>query len=252
MTIGNPDIADIMVRAGFEFVVVDLEHSYIGTRGMGELIRIIELGGAAPLVRLSSNDPVQIKRAMDSGANGVIVPMINTPDEALAAYRAMHYPPTGTRGVGLGRAQDYGPGFQEYRRQLADSAVLVAQIEHERGVANLDAILALDEVDAFVLGPYDLSASLGVPGDFRHPKYLEAIEQVEAIARRRGKPPGLHIVEPSLDELRRVIERGYRFIAYSVDIRMLDTHCRAAVQAARSERTSEPERTTPTERGAGS
>jgi 2-dehydro-3-deoxyglucarate aldolase len=145
----------------------------------------------------------------------------------------MQYPPLGARGVGLGRAQGYGPDFHEYRRRLPDSAVLVAQIEHERGVANLESILALNEVDAFILGPYDLSASLGVPGDFQHAKYLETLEQVERVAQKTGKPSGVHIVEPSLDELKSTMARGYRFIAYSVDMRMLDVQCRQAAKAAK-------------------
>jgi 2-dehydro-3-deoxyglucarate aldolase len=234
MTIGDPDIAEIMVRAGFDFVVVDLEHSYIGTAAMGELIRVIELAGAAPIVRLSSNDPVQAKRAMDSGAHGVIVPMVNSADEARAAYRALQYPPDGTRGVGLGRAQGYGPDFHEYRRRLKESAVLVVQIEHEHGVANLESILALDEVDAFILGPYDLSASLGVPGDFQHAKYRDAIAQVERVAKKSGKAAGVHIVEPSLDELNGALDRNYRFIAYSVDIRILESQLSLAVKTARA------------------
>ena len=233
LTLGSPDIAEMMARAGFAFVVVDLEHSYIGPDRMGEMIRVIELGGASPLVRLSSNDPVQIKRAMDSGAHGIIVPMVNSAEEALSAYRALHYPPDGVRGVGLGRAQGYGAQFQEYRAQLRASALLVVQIEHERAVENLETILALDEVDAFILGPYDLSSSLGVPGDFQHEKYRAAIERVERIAARSGKAAGVHIVEPSLDELTHTLEKGYRFIAYSVDIRIIESQLSLAMRLVR-------------------
>src|SRR5690348_4944939 len=153
MTLAHPAIAEIMVNAGFEFVVVDLEHSAISIREAVELIRVIELAGAAPLVRLTSNDANQAKRVLDGGAHGIIVPMVNCAEEAQRAVDAVYYQPRGARGCGLSRAQAYGAAFDEYRGWLDDSAEVIAQIEHVDGVANLDRILSVDGVDAYMVGP---------------------------------------------------------------------------------------------------
>jgi 2-keto-3-deoxy-L-rhamnonate aldolase RhmA len=111
ITLGHPAIAEIMANAGFDWLAIDLEHSVITIREAEELIRVIDLSGVIPLVRLTSNSSDLIKRVMDAGAHGVIVPMINTPKEAEMAVRSVKYPPLGERGIGLARAQKYGPGF---------------------------------------------------------------------------------------------------------------------------------------------
>ena len=226
ITLGHPAIAEIMARAGFDWLTVDLEHSTITLDQAGQLIRVCDLCGAPPLVRLPANDPVPIKRVMDAGAHGIIVPMVNTPEEAAAAVAALRYPPDGVRGVGLARAQGYGASFEDYRAWLAQEAVVIVQIEHILAVENLEAILAVEGVDGFIVGPYDLSGSLGRPGEFEHPDMLAAMERITQVVRRGGKPGGLHVVEPDPEELQRRVDEGYRFLAYSVDIRMLDVACR--------------------------
>ncbi|MCF8072930.1 MAG: 2-dehydro-3-deoxyglucarate aldolase [Desulfarculaceae bacterium] len=233
ITLGHPAIAEIMARAGFDWLTVDLEHSTITLDQAGQLIRVCDLCGAPPLVRLSANDPVQIKRVMDAGAHGIIVPMVNSAQEAADAVAALRYPPDGTRGVGLARAQGYGVSFEDYRAWLAEEALVIAQIEHIRAVENLEAILAVDGVDGFIVGPYDLSGSLGRPGDFEHPDMLAAMERITQVVRRGGKPGGLHVVEPDPEELQRRADQGYRFLAYSVDIRMLDVACRQGLRELR-------------------
>ena len=227
ITLPHPAIAEIMVNAGFEWIVVDLEHSAITIGEAIELIRTIELSGAAPLVRLTSNDANQIKRVMDGGAHGVIVPMLNSEDEARRAVDAVYYPPRGTRGVGLSRAQAYGDGFSDYRTWLDDEAVVIAQIEHIEGVRNLEQILSVEGIDGYIIGPYDLSASLGAPGDFESSAFISAMARIEEVGRAMKKSGGVHIVEPDPDILARRLTEGFNFIAYSVDIRMLDRACRA-------------------------
>jgi len=231
ITLAHPAIAEIMAGAGFEWLTVDMEHSVITIREAEELIRVIALSGVVPLVRLSSNDPVRIKRVMDAGAHGIIVPMVNSAQEAEAAVRAMRYPPKGTRGVGLARAQGYGASFKEYVEWLAREAVVVVQVEHIDAVLNLEDILAVDGVDACIVGPYDLSGSLGVPGGFDHPSMLEAMEKILEIAKAKNKPAGIHVVEPDVSEFKTRIAQGYTFVAYSLDIRMLDKACRDGLQA---------------------
>ena len=134
ITLGSTAITEIMAKAGFDWLVIDLEHSTISIDMAGEMIRIIDLAGVTPLVRLTSNDPDQIKRCLDAGAHGIIVPMVNSSLEAKNAVSAMHYPPKGYRGVGLGRAQGYGANFSQYINWQKDSSVLIVQIEHKKAI----------------------------------------------------------------------------------------------------------------------
>ena len=234
ITLGHPAIADIMARAGFDWLAVDMEHSVITIREAEELIRVIDLCDVAPLVRLSSNDAVQIKRVMDAGAHGVIVPMVNSVVEAEHAVSAVRYPPQGKRGVGLARAQGYGTCFGEYLDWVNKESVVIVQVEHIDAVNNMEAILAVDGVDGFIVGPYDLSGSLGIPGQFDHPLMKDAMQRIETAGIASGKAPGIHVVEPDVEDLKHRIEQGYRFVAYSVDIRMLDCACSEGLKATRS------------------
>jgi 2-dehydro-3-deoxyglucarate aldolase len=229
ITLAHPAIAEIMARAGFDWLVVDLEHSVITIREAEELIRVIGLCGVTPLVRLSANDAVQIKRVMDAGAHGVIVPMVNSALEAEQAVAAVKYPPQGRRGVGLARAQGYGTRFEEYKGWLAQESIVIVQVEHIKAVENLDTILAVAGVDGFIVGPYDLSGSLGIPGQFAHPLMTQAMERIRKSGAPSGKAPGIHVVEPDLAQLQHRLQEGYRFVAYSLDIRMLDHSCRACL-----------------------
>lgn len=233
LSLPSAAIAEIVADAGFAFVTVDLEHSTLTLADAEVLIRAIERCGVAPLVRLSGQDATQAARVMDAGAHGVIVPRVNTAAEAEAMLRAIHYPPEGTRGVGLGRASRYGEAFDEYRTWLDESCVFIPQIEHEEAVANIDAILAVDGIDACLLGPYDLSASLGVPGQLEHERVQEAQKRVREAAERADVPVGLHLVEPDPSRLPALLAEGFRLLVYSVDFRMIAASCRAAVEAVR-------------------
>ena len=231
ITLAHPGIAEIMASAGFDWLAVDLEHSVITIREAEELIRIIDLKGVAPLVRLSSNNSEQIKRVMDAGAHGVIVPMVNSVEAAMAAVAAVKYPPVGTRSFALARAHGYGVAFDEYLEWQQDNSMVVVQIEHIEAVNNLEAILAVPGVDAYFVGPYDLSGSIGIPGEFEHPEFIHAMEVIRRVAKSSGKPGGMHIVEPDTPALIKCIKEGARFLAYSMDTRILDTVCREALSA---------------------
>lgn len=226
---GHPAIAEIMAKAGFDWLVIDLEHSVISIDIAGELIRTIDLCGVAPLVRLTSNDPNQIKRVMDAGAHGIVVPMVNTSDEAARAVAATRYAPAGSRGVGLARAQGYGINFQDYLRWQSDGPVVIVQIEHKDAIDQLDEILTVPGVDGFIIGPYDLSCSMGIPGQFEQVEFISAMTRIRETGQRFGCSAGLHIVEPDLQRLEQTIREGYTFIAYSVDIRMLDVGVRQGI-----------------------
>ena len=231
LTMPSLAISELMAKVGFDWLTIDLEHSSLSIEQAGEMIRIIDLAGVSPLVRLTSNDGNQIKRVMDSGAHGIIVPMVKTKGDAEQAVSSVYYPPKGIRGVGLARAQNYGIGFHEYRDWLEENAIIIVQIEHIDAVNNLKDILSVDGVDGYIIGPYDLSASLGVSGEFDHSSMIEAMNEIYRVATTLGKYGGIHIVEPDTDLLKQSVLEGFTFLAYSVDFRMLDVSARIGMKS---------------------
>lgn len=215
---GFSPMTEVMTQAGFEWLVIDLEHTAIDYAEAHQMIQTIDLAGCVPLVRVGSNDPLIIKRVLDCGAEGILVPMVNSAEEAQRAVDAAYYPPRGKRGVGLSRAQGYGVDFHAYRERSFEQTVVVVQIEHICAVENLESILSVDGVDAFIIGPFDLSGSLNQPGNFDHPDVQEALNRVKKVMRTSEKPGGYHVVHTHHDELRQCIDEGYRFIAYGDDM----------------------------------
>ena len=232
--IGHPAVAEIMASAGFDWLAVDLEHSAITLREAEDLIRIIDIKGVIPFVRLSSNNPEQIKRVMDVGAHGVIVPMVKTPNEAQRAVKAVKYPPVGERSIGLARAQGYGAKFEHYFDWQAENTYVIVQIEHIKAVENLREIFSIPGIDGYIVGPYDLSGSIGKPGIFDDPEFLSAMGEIRRVGAEMSVPGGVHIVEPDPNALQTCIDEGNTFIAYAVDTRMLDTACRGGLKSIRA------------------
>lgn len=230
ITLGHPSIAEIMARAGFDWLTVDMEHSAITMHQAQQLIQVIDLCGVAPLVRIGENNPYFIKRVMDAGAHGVIVPMVNTVEDARKAVEAVKYPPVGKRGVGLARAQGYGFNFEEYKDWAEKESVVIVQVEHFESVNNLDKILKVEGVDGFFVGPYDLSASMGKPGEFDHADVLDALKRVKDISANSSLVSGYHVVPPDPCQVKDKIKEGYRFIAYSLDTYFLGDICRKGLQ----------------------
>ncbi|MBA7542988.1 4-hydroxy-2-oxovalerate aldolase [subsurface metagenome] len=228
--IGSPVVAEIMAQAGFDWLVVDMEHSAISIGDAQSLIQIIDLAGCVPLVRLSSNDPVLIKRVMDAGSHGIIVPNVNSVDDAVAAVEAIRYPPDGKRGVGLWRAQGYGFDFERYKNWQKENSIVIVQIEHIDGVNDLEAILSTERVDGFIIGPYDLSASLGIPGEFEHADFKNAIEKVNRVSKEINTLMGTHVVMPDVAAVKEKIKEGYRFIAFGIDTVFLGQSCRNGLE----------------------
>lgn len=233
ITMGNGDVAEIMSQAGFEWLTLDLEHSSMTFDQCKDLIRIISLHGVSPLVRVGANDPLIIKRVMDAGAHGVIVPMVNGRSDAENAVQSVKYPPRGKRGVGLYRAQRYGTAFNDYVHWVARESVVIVQIEHHEGVANLGEILSVEGVDGFIVGPYDLSASLGMPGQFEKPAVKDALATIRKTAANHKVSSGFHVVPPEPDMVRQKIKEKYTFIAYSVDFLLLGEMARRGLKQIR-------------------
>lgn len=229
--IGNPTVTEIMAASGFDFLVVDLEHSVIGLSDLQILFHAIGNYDSMPLVRISSNDPVQIKRVMDAGSMGIIVPNVCTPDEARMAVKAVKYPPQGERGVGISRAQGYGANFKEYFDTINSDSVVIVQIEHKEAVRNIEGIIDVDGIDGVMIGPYDLSASYGVPGELEHQKVREARELVKKAVQNKNKAVGTHVVWPSLDKFKDSIKEEFDFIVFSSDMLVLQYNFNEAVKS---------------------
>lgn len=214
---GNTLTTEILASFGFDWLVIDMEHSAFSEDSMVNLIQVIELSGVIPLVRVGANDPLLIKRAMDAGAHGVIVPMVNSVEDAKRAVEAVYYSPRGTRGVGLGRASRYGLKFEEYKKWLKQNAIVIVQIEHVDAMKNLKDILAVNGVDASIIGPYDLSGSMGFPGELDRRDVKAFLADYLKISHQVGKPAGYHVVVPDPEAFKRIQGQGYKFLAYGTD-----------------------------------
>jgi len=234
ITIGNSAVAEILAKAGFDWLAIDMEHTAINVDQCADLIRVIDLCGVAPFVRVGANDSLLIKQAMDAGAHGVIVPMVNSKEEAERAVESVKYPPVGKRGVGLARAQGYGTTFIEYKDWAANESIVIVQIEHIDAVNNLEEIFSVEGVDAFIVGPYDLSGSLGVPGDFEDKKVEEALDKIVDISKNMNMSSGYHVVSTDYNLVKEKIKQGYSFIAYGVDFLFLGESARGGLAAIKN------------------
>jgi len=232
--IGHPAIGEIFAAAGFDWVCVDLEHGALDLHDAANIFRAVEARGSLPIARLPANDPVWIHRTLDAGAQGLIVPMVNTAAQAEAAVREAKYPPRGARGFGYSRANDHGLRFDAYRAGANDEIPLIMQIEHHEAVANLESILDVPGVDGVFIGPLDLSGSLGIPGQLGHPDMQAALARYRTVCAARGKAYGLHIVRPDDEQIRRAVTEGYTLIALGLDNVFLHDGARAALAATRS------------------
>lgn len=230
VTLAHASIPEIMAQAGFDWLVVDMEHSAITLSEAQQLIQIIELSSVVPLVRVGENNPALIKRVMDAGAYGVIVPMVNSKELARQAVSAVKYPPLGIRGVGLARAQGYGINFEGYKKWNKLSSIIIVQIEHIKAIENLEEILCVDGVDGSIIGPYDLSASIGQPGKFNHRLVKKAIKRYSYVCQKLKKPMGIHVIAPGITGLKIAVAQGYRFLARSLDTLFLADSCRDGLE----------------------
>lgn len=228
---GSPAVAEIMTGEGFDFLGVDLEHTSTGIEGFHRVAQAAKGSGCDLLARLPSCDPVLAKQVLDLGAAGIIVPSVNTPAEAAQAAAMARFPPVGTRGASLCRATGYGSDFKGYFQNHNRSVVVVVMLEHIVAVRAADAILATPGIDAAFIGPYDLSASMGLAGQLDHPDVQAAQQAILDACLRHGVAPGLHVVPTDPGEVRRRIAQGFRFIACGLDTLFIRDGCRAMLAA---------------------
>jgi 2-keto-3-deoxy-L-rhamnonate aldolase RhmA len=217
---GNSAIAELMSKCGYDFLTIDVEHAPVDMETAFRLLQAIRSGNpfCKAYVRLPGNVYADTKRYLDAGADGVICPMVNTAEDAKSLVNAVKYPPLGQRGVGFCRANDYGLNLQESVANSNDRTFVCVQIEHIDAIRNLESILSVPGVDAAMIGPYDLSASMGITGQFDHPEMVRAIDRMLELCQKHNVLPGIHQVQPDPEMVIFRIKQGYRFIAYSVDI----------------------------------
>ena len=189
---GSPLTAEIVGGAGFDWVLIDLEH---GAGSESALLPVLQALGhtmVTPVVRIESPDGPRIHRVLDMGAAGVMCPKISTPDDALRLARGLYYPPFGTRGVAkMVRATGFGRNFQTYYDQSRDNIIGVAQIETVAVLDHLDEVAQTDGIDVLFIGPADLSMELGIFGQFDHPRFVEAMKETINAAQKAGKAVGI-------------------------------------------------------------
>ena len=227
ITLNNPSIAEIMANAGFDWLCVDLEHSVTDYFEAQQLIMAIQSKGIKAFVRVGENNTRIIKRILDAGVDGIIVPSVNSAEEALKVVESVKYPPLGKRGVGLARAQKYGFGFEYYRDNIANNIKIIVQIEHINAIKNLESILKVDGIDGTFIGPYDLSGSMGKPGAWNDQDVMEALEFYENTVKKYNKLIGFHVIQPDHRLVLEKIDKGYNFIAFSLDVLFLGSKAKS-------------------------
>ena len=214
----SPDLAEIYAKAGFDWLFVDLEHSVLSPRDAQMILQV-----ASPhtpcLVRVPYHDEVWISKALDIGSAGIIIPQIKTADEARKAVQLAKFPPAGSRGVGVGRAHGYGETFQEYVSSANDETTVIVQIEHIDAVNHLEDILAVDGIDGLLIGPFDLSASMGKTGQLSDPEVQGAMRRVRDHAAQAKMPLGIFCA--TKEAAKPYIQDGYTLVAVGIDVMMI-------------------------------
>lgn len=215
--IAHPDIAEILADKGFDWICADMEHTAFETRDFSSMAQAVSIKKTIPFARVAENEKMAIRRVLDAGAQGVIVPFVNNKKEAGKAVSAAKFPPDGIRGFSFCRANGYGERFEEYARDANDNIVVIVMIESKEALDNIDEILDTEGVDGVFIGPYDMSGSYGVVGKTSHPVIEKAIDIVATSCKRYGKTAGIHIVDTTEKKIKNIIKKGYTFIALATD-----------------------------------
>ena len=194
---------------------------------------IVETGFPLFYDPLDQNNSIFITRALDLGAKGIIVPRVNYAEDVEMAEKAIYYPPKGERGIGYSKTNNYGIEFDEYFKSSNDDVLFVVQIEHEVAVKNIDDILSSKNIDSYIIGPYDLTGSMGIVGEFDNPNYLNNLDIIKKSAVKNGIRSGIHVVSPEVNQLKTAINEGYEFIAHSTDALLMYDRCKTDLNSVR-------------------
>ena len=230
----SPEFLEASAYAGFQFAAVDLEHACFGTETLVHLIRAGEAAGLSMLARVPGLDAALIKKSLDMGASGIIVPNIDTPEQAAEAVALCRFTPDGIRGACPGvRANHYGAGGSEYYGDANEETVVIPLIESPAGIENFDAILAIPGISAVFLGPIDLSVALGLKGDVNDP----AVQKMLLSCVKKAKAAGVPVGALSMDHqfIKELLNNGLDFLAYGIDTILMYHMCRGIVKTLQEE-----------------
>jgi 2-dehydro-3-deoxyglucarate aldolase/4-hydroxy-2-oxoheptanedioate aldolase len=225
-----PESAEIFAELGYDWLILDTEHGPYGTLTVQRMVQAVA-GRSACIVRIPSNEEVWIKKALDTGADGVLVPLVNTAEVAGRVAAACRYAPAGTRGMGGARCHRYGAGFQDYVDRAEEKVSVIVQAEHAEAVANIEAIAAVPGIDGIFIGPYDLSASLGKPGRIDAPEVQATIRKVREATLAAGLALGIYC--DTADTAARYLGQGFTLIGMSTDLACLIRAAGQALEQAR-------------------
>lgn len=226
---GHPDIAELLSIVGFDFVIYDTEHAPLTLESIQNMMQVMEGSGVVPLIRVAWNDPVLIKRVLDLGAYGVLVPMVNNKEEASQAVRACRYAPKGIRGCGPRRASNYWLNLPDYFERFAQREILImVQIETQEAIDNLDGILSIEGIDGLFVGPFDLSVALGVPMQWNSPILEGAIQRILKKCGEYNVVAGVH--GKDVEDAKERVQQGFQFVAFSSETEFLLSAARRAYE----------------------
>ena len=229
VTLSAPEVVEAFVSAGYDYLFIDTEH---GPMDVQSAQRVLQVAGSCPcIVRVADYHEVWIKKALDIGAHGLVIPQVNNAEVARQVVACAKYPPLGNRSVGLARAHGYGVDFQPYIERANEHTAIIVQAEHIDAVNNMSAIVAVEGVDAVFVGPYDLSASMGRIGEIDHPEVSQAIDEIARCCRAFGKPLGIFGATPEAVEP--YIKQNYRLIAVGIDTMSIARSARDTVKKIR-------------------
>lgn len=220
-SLAHPSITEIFSKMGVDFIGIDIEHSTISQEQSQRIIAAAQANGILCLPRIATHNMEMLKRLLDSGADGIIVPSVSTSVEVEKIISWCNYPPLGKRGFGVARAQGYGFDFDEYTKRWNEVKTFIVQIESIEAVENIDEILKYEEIDGVMIGPYDISGSLGIPGKLEHPKVKQAAKRVIQACKRYSKGCGTQVIEPDSENIKEKFTEGYTFLVLASDIFLL-------------------------------
>ena len=221
MQISNPDLTELVCDSNYSWVAFDMEHGSFSISDLPNLFRSVELYNELTFVRLPNKGVDLCAQVLDAGRSGIIIPNIKNKKELKKIIDNMYLPPLGSRGVGYSRANNYGKKFEEYKIQK-EKPIIVPMIENIESVKKLDEIISVKGVDAILIGPYDLSASMGITGKFNNIKFKNAINRIKIITKKFKMPLGIHVVNPEYKNLKKFIKSGYQFIPYATDTSLVN------------------------------
>jgi len=227
ITLNSPEVAEIFSSCGFDWLFIDMEHGTISISSAQHIIQSM-LNECSAVVRIPENSSVWIKKALDIGSDGIIIPLVNTEEDARCAVNSAKYPPLGSRSVGIARAQGYGMNFIEYIKSANNSVALIIQIEHIKAVENLDAILSVDGIDGVLIGPYDLSGSMNKLGEITDDDVQATIKKIKEACQKHSVPYGIFVM--NADEARKKVDEGYNFIAVGIDTIFLGSSAKESLE----------------------